>query len=1406
MASSTPNQLSIVANGRVIRGRVEVKEYAERHGLCHICGLYQTHRRVGYFWLNKMEPLTSADPDGVVTVYKGYCIQPTCYTSVDQVKEILGEITSRPRLRYSEQSARTHTPPPSAKISQPAPSGSGSSFQPPSVANPSGSFQPQGGLYTRQGSGGGSAPSRPISNTSRGQPENGYQRPEARISRQSPPPPTLSRQRGKLREIAFDPSAAEFQHSSSKEFSHGSAGSLALPVGESFPQRSQDFTTTSRSVSSGDRSLNRLGSSSFDHSATDFEGSNNNNSSGQIRGDFDHLVDPGGLRTIPSIHKYNSPILEHLDSLVSDGDYLGFLNYLETHATEPDLVVEGFAMFTSHVVSYHLAKPSGTILPYDGWVKTIKGKMEKFMNDRDVVRQGLLTLLSLSTLKGNYKKSMVGKGTNELVEIIDIYAGDQEIRDLVCAFFDSMSVNEKEGLNAKSPGVTKVIRKLAEVVAANDFGQEYALRALFHLSVQKKKSPSTGKSLYHDIRNIISGENMIRAMLNIIQSEGVPETVVSAAMHLLWRVSVPKQEDECEMDAIVVSTEFIGAVVITMNQCESNILLEACCGLLSNLAIMPTFPRGWAQPSADVVCEILSKAAHKDDEGINICGSQALCNLLSDSARRALIMSNYRVVHVVLGCMPSFPKCETLNEICCLSIAHACLDDKSAKAAVVAAGGLERVRAAFYQFVTSVADDNPSMYVKDAALCAMASLSGCQEGALNITQTGLIEDLEAILAVETDSDFVAILQVIANNSRTGAANGFSSGSSDILRQQPGRLPHLLRDADLQQAESILQDLRNLLTDSDVPDAVKLAPFADEGFGAILETMNLYRGSSPIQEEGCGILAQVYYRVPLTNLNAPTQLTSGSWALIHTQNAIDTIRNAMRSNRGNVVLQEYACYALSNFLAPLCEREQSSSDKQVVSHWVDPSLKDVLDAMAVNQDDVQVHISAIHLFWILSSICNPDDRKRWTLRVLQQIFDSMQRFPRNRDLIVTACDALMALQNDEESLDFMGSATGINALMDTIGPENEEVVVASSTRILASLLKKVYTASGYIMQNSEATNKLILCMAGNQGNSYIQISICSILESIITLEDYHVRGSIGDKGGVKAICDALIFHGSDEVLVKHACGVLSSVVPAAHENVLYEMRGQLGGTMINAVQLHMENPEVQSAVIDVLSTCCGQDEYFKRIVLSDPKCIGLIVQSMNLHLGSAELQKSGCSLIWVLSGFENSKEIIGMQGGISAIVNAMLAHSDHASVQKEGLTAVKNLATASCNKPLIASALGEDAVLYALWIHLRDPQVVSGAFSALNNIAVDSETRQVGPMKEEVMQVVLIAMKRFSEDELVQKNACFLLKSCSYSDFNLKLMTRSSEKLIPLLFHAAEAFPQTCGDRAMGVVRKIEQYH
>ena len=87
-------------NGAVLTGR-ELEQYSRRKGLCQICAGSETHRRAGkLFKRNQWEPLTVRSSingsSGKETnssdylVYKGYCLQPTCYT-LEQAKELLGE-------------------------------------------------------------------------------------------------------------------------------------------------------------------------------------------------------------------------------------------------------------------------------------------------------------------------------------------------------------------------------------------------------------------------------------------------------------------------------------------------------------------------------------------------------------------------------------------------------------------------------------------------------------------------------------------------------------------------------------------------------------------------------------------------------------------------------------------------------------------------------------------------------------------------------------------------------------------------------------------------------------------------------------------------------------------------------------------------------------------------------------------------------------------------------------------------------------------------------------------------------------------------------------------------------------------------------------------------------------------
>ena len=99
-ASGFPTVSFLEVDGKVLSGE-EFEEYCKDHGLCRRCARVKTHKRsLKLFGRGKKwEPLTLHDEEsGEYTVYKGYCLQPTCYT-IGQAKRLLGESGNRRKTR-----------------------------------------------------------------------------------------------------------------------------------------------------------------------------------------------------------------------------------------------------------------------------------------------------------------------------------------------------------------------------------------------------------------------------------------------------------------------------------------------------------------------------------------------------------------------------------------------------------------------------------------------------------------------------------------------------------------------------------------------------------------------------------------------------------------------------------------------------------------------------------------------------------------------------------------------------------------------------------------------------------------------------------------------------------------------------------------------------------------------------------------------------------------------------------------------------------------------------------------------------------------------------------------------------------------------------------------------------------
>jgi hypothetical protein len=233
-------------------------------------------------------------------------------------------------------------------------------------------------------------------------------------------------------------------------------------------------------------------------------------------------------------------------------------------------------------------------------LKTIDNKISAFKQQRDVVLGGRLTLLTLSSLEGNYKRVvLIRKGAVDCVlSVMDDY-DDGEITQTFCAILESLSRNSKDHLNADFPKIVSLIQKLAdEVISADPSGRDMALCALFNLCSQKKNLEATGKTLLWDVRKALAGNISIRAIADVLRSSEGTENVAEVAMSLLWRISAWREEDNI-VDSFDITEELIDAVIGSMRQFESLVLLiGASCGASANLSVREDFspragrPRG----------------------------------------------------------------------------------------------------------------------------------------------------------------------------------------------------------------------------------------------------------------------------------------------------------------------------------------------------------------------------------------------------------------------------------------------------------------------------------------------------------------------------------------------------------------------------------------------------------------------------------------------------------------------------------------------------------------------------------------------------------------------------------------------------------------------------------------------
>ena len=375
--------------------------------------------------------------------------------------------------------------------------------------------------------------------------------------------------------------------------------------------------------------------------------------------------------------------------------------------------------------------------------------------------------------------------------------------------------------------------------------------------------------------------------------------------------------------------------------------------------------------------------------------------------------------------------------------------------------------------------------------------------------------------------------------------------------------------------------------------------------------------------------------------------------------------------------------------------------------------------------------------------------------------------------------------------------------------------AKSEGDVLSLLKnlKEFGESRVLFLGAEGIEALLSIMTRFRSSLAIQRHCCEIVSEALLKSDHDACAIIYEKA-INGVVEGLALHVSDAPIAKHACHALTCIIPSTNRQRFDTVKSILGTSLLDVLKRHKENEKISTVALDSLKEYASRIQYSEVTAINEDM-IQAVVSSMNRHLQSVELQCNGCNFLKVLCSGScsnpaacNTRQMVVEEEGIQAVVNALFTHNTSPAIALAGINTVKTLAMCSSNKPRLSSAGAEDAVMFSIYTHESNAQILSSAFAALNNIAVDSRTRTVTQMRQDLIFAVVCAMERFQDDQELQRNACVLLKSYSYLVSNLALISRyemEHEKLAPVLQLAAIRFPQKCGEVAVGFMKRLEQY-
>jgi hypothetical protein len=1067
-------------------------------------------------------------------------------------------------------------------------------------------------------------------------------------------------------------------------------------------------------------------------------------------------------------------------------------------------VIEAFVLLCRYVPGKHR---NSYVFANDVWMKSLKVVIDDNAVDEEIQNVAASTLAVLSAASNDYMFDIVKFGGAKLVlSILHRYRQSPHTVDICCcALFCMTDRNFRAGnpitsltglLFCHEMGSCAVESLISVIEIASRSAKSWILGSLFNLTLQNLLSQD-GKTFGKVVRDAARGQG-ISILITAIKGDAEHAETALPGLQLLTHLAQCPDHEEIMLNTF----EALLSMIIKVINCNEDCFVrEAGFNLLGNLAWDRSFfsPPSMISLSETISTSMVSYLANQD---LQIVAMKSVSNLLRLLFERDQLTQWTHLVPAIVRSMVEHVQNLELQCSGCLALATIASGSDTCKLAVLENGAVRAVANALRLHLPPM---QHAADLKDDLL-----LFSCTMFASLVASPLIKADLRK------DGDIAALMNAAKSGkgrlpeavrlSVLSALSLITETNEDDERDSIDySIEMLLKVSSLEDAETVLLNVRSLCERSSRVLTCFMTAKGGNGIAQVTDLMSRYTVSLAVQEAACDILAELFFTFPFPgqlDLARQVEVGSASFSVVtHSEVEIASIRNAIKVHKTNASFVAKAFNALTGFFSTASDCDFQPNEK--VRECFSGMFKDCVDALSVHGSNLELFNSSMLFVRCLLLLKDEVELRRWGSYLVNAILSIVQLHQATRETFINVSCTIRAIiveEQDDSAIALLDKRLFSTSFLQFLASVEEEVVEVSFD-LVAIVASRVVWLIEHFLDSQDFAGLIVNCMTRFASSTPIVESCCSLIISISTLHDDHLIWEIIRSRGHEAILDAVKNHEVDEQVQEIAWKALASVLRVAPHRTMEEIKSILAEATLRSIQGSMMHAETEVPTLEVFWHLCAKDDWFKDFFTRN-KAVANVIEVMDLYLHDRSLQGAGCRCLWIVAVHADNKAAIADSGGLSSIINAMLAHLDAAGIQKDCLATLKNLATTTRNKEILRAYGADDAIVMSMRGNLESEQIVANALAALNNVAVDAKTRVVNDAPAGAFDCILLGMQTHIRSREVQTNGCFLLKSYSFSSASLDAMRSRNESLMLRLSIAADAFPETCAERAHYLIDKL----